>query len=119
MDDGCAFFARFHHPLKSDGVIFRHRRSHNENCVGVAEVLLRGGSSAASERGAQTGHRGAVSYTGLVADANHAQTSCKKFLDEVILFVIQSRAAEMTDGLGLHHRMAVLLLDEGVVARVP
>ena len=49
--------------------------------------------------GAQTGHSGAVSYTGLVADTNHAQTRGKELLDHVILFVVQSRAAEMSDGI--------------------
>ena len=66
--------ARFHHPLKSDRMIFGHGRSHDQNRVGVLQILLRRRGAAASEGGAQTGHRGAMSYPGLVADANHAQT---------------------------------------------
>ena len=89
--------ARLHHPLEADGMVLGHRRAHDEDGVGVGQILLRGGGAAASERCAQTGHGGAVSYPGLVADANHAQTSAEKFLDQVIFFVIESGAAEMRD----------------------
>ena len=40
--------------------------------------LLRRGGAAAPERGAQTGHGGAMSYPGLVADADHAQAGRRK-----------------------------------------
>ena len=43
------FLARLDGPLKSDGMVFRHRRSHDQNGVGVCEVLLRGGGAAAPE----------------------------------------------------------------------
>ena len=39
----------------------------------VLEVLLEVGRPASSERGAQTGHRGAVSYAGLVLDLHDAE----------------------------------------------
>ena len=55
----------------------------------LAKVLLRSGGAAASERGAQTGHRGAVSNSGLIADANHSQTGGEEFLDEVVFFAVQ------------------------------
>jgi len=41
------------------------------------QVLLRRGGPAATVRCAQTGHCGAVSNSGLVADANHAQAAGK------------------------------------------
>src|SRR4051794_27158445 len=60
-----------------------------------------------------------MSYTGLVADANHAQTSGEKFLDQVVLFVVERGAAKMRDGLVLHQRLAVLLFHEVALACVP
>ena len=56
VDDFGARLARFHHPLKSDRMIFRHGRTHDQNGVGVVQDLLRGGGAAAAERCAQTGH---------------------------------------------------------------
>ncbi len=73
VDDPGAALARRHYPLKSDRVLLRHGGAHDHDGVSVVQALLRGGGAAAAERGAQTGHRGAVSYTGLVADAVHAQ----------------------------------------------
>ena len=89
--------ARLHDPLEADRMVLGHRRSHDQDRVGVGEVLLRGRRAAASERGAQTGHGGAMSYTGLVADANHAQTAGEQLLDQVVLFVVEGRAAEVRD----------------------
>ena len=81
VDDGRTTLACLNHPLEADGMILRHRRSHNENGIGICQVLLCGGRTAASERGTQTGHRGAVSYTRLIAQADHAQTGGEQFLD--------------------------------------
>src|SRR4029077_12566515 len=58
--------SRLDDPLKSDGMILRHRLSHEEDCVGIGEILLRGRRAAPPKRGAQTGHRGAMSYSGLI-----------------------------------------------------
>ena len=83
-------------------MVLRHRRSHDQDCVGVTQVLLRSGSAASSKARPQTGDRGAVSYTGLVGDANHTQAGGKQLLDEVIFFDIESGAAEVSDSSRLH-----------------
>ena len=57
--------------------------------------------SAATEGGSQTGNRGAVSNTGLVLDLQCAQRG-EELLDEVVLLVVQGRAAEARDA----HRAA-------------
>ena len=62
--------------------------------------LGRRGCSAASVGGAQTGHGGAMSYTGLIADADHAEAGGEEFFDQVVFFVVESRAAEVGDGDG-------------------
>src|SRR5205085_2548515 len=59
----------------------------------VLEVLLECGGAAAAERGAQTGHRGAVSYARLVLDLDRAERS-EELLDEVDLLGVERRAAE-------------------------
>src|SRR5215470_14897917 len=97
MDDRCALLLRFHHPAKTDRVRFGHRGALDQNTIGVSQILLRGRSSASSEGGAQTGHRAAMSYAGLVGHADHAQASGEKLFDKIIFFVIQRRASEMTD----------------------
>ena len=65
--------------------------------------LLRRGRAASSEGGAQTGHRGAMSYSGLVADANQAQARGEQFFDQVIFFIVERRSAQMSDGFVVHH----------------
>ena len=89
------FFSRPPSPTGSHRVILGHVRSHDQDRIGIGQVLLRRGGAAAPKRCAQTGHGGAVSYTGLVADANHAQASGEKFLDQVVFFVVERRAAEV------------------------
>jgi hypothetical protein len=42
---------------------------------------LRGRSSAPAKGGAQTGHRAAMSYPGLVGHTDHAQASGEQFFD--------------------------------------
>src|SRR5262249_49099020 len=50
----------------------------------------------ASERGAQTGHRGAVSYAGLVLDLDDPEPHAQ-LLDEVVLLVVERGTAEVPD----------------------
>ncbi len=116
MNNLATALARFHHPLETDRVLLSHRRANNENGIRVRQRLLRRRCSATSYRGTQTGHRRTVSYSGLVADANHAQSPRKKFLQQIILFVVERRAAKMSDGLGLHQRLAIFRFLKAVFA---
>ena len=119
MNDGRAPLARCHHPLKADRVILSHRRSHDENGIGVRQVGLCGSRAAAPQRCAQTGHGRAMSYPGLVADANHAQTPTEKFLDQIVFFIIQSRAAQVSDGFGVHQLLAILFFHKRSLPALP
>ena len=85
----------------------------------LREILLRGGRAAAPERGAQTGHRGAVSYPGLVADADHPQAGGEQLLDQVVLFVVERRAAEVRDRRSSASAAGRRALVEGALARLP
>src|SRR5262249_12805821 len=60
------------------------------------EVLLEGRCAAAAERGPETRDRGAVSYPGLVLDRDDAERR-EQLLDQVVLFIVERRAAEAAD----------------------
>src|SRR5246500_4835989 len=111
--------SRFDHPLETDRVILRHIRAHNQNGVRIHKIARRSRRSASTERGAQTGHRRAVSYTGLVADADHAQAGREELFDQVVFFVIESRATKVRHGSRMHYDLSVPLLHEGALPRVP
>src|SRR5664279_6600204 len=76
---------------------FGHVRALNDDAIGVLQVLLEGGGPATTERSSQTGNGGAVSNTRLVLDLDRAQGR-EQFLDQVVLFVVERRAAEPGDG---------------------
>src|SRR5262249_18529835 len=65
VDDLRTALTGLHHPLDPDRVVLGHVRAHDRDAVRVHQILLEFGGPASSERGAQTGHRGAVSYAGL------------------------------------------------------
>ena len=112
MDDSRSSVASFKDPLEAHRMVLRHRGTHDKNSVGIGEVLLGGGRATASERCAQTGHSGAVSYARLVGNAYHSQSGTEQLLYKVILLVVEGGAAEMADGFGMHHRPAVFVLDK-------
>src|SRR6185437_12023175 len=56
-----------------------------------------GCASATAKRGAQTGHRTAMSYPGLVGHADHSQASSEKLFNQIILFVVERGATEVTN----------------------
>ena len=60
------FVARLKCPLESARMIFSRVGSHHQNDVGVLDVLPVVGHRASTERGGQTGHRGAVSNSSLM-----------------------------------------------------
>src|SRR6266404_6570195 len=119
MDDGRAALLCFHDPAKTDWMRLGHRRAFDQNAIRVGQILLRGRSSAPAEGGAQTGHRAAMSYPGLVGHTDHAQASGEKFFDEIVFFVIKSGAAEMTDRSRVIDCCPILLADEGALTRFP
>src|SRR6185369_15863027 len=43
----------------------------------------------------------------------------EEFFDQIVFFIVESCAAEMSDGLVLHQGLAVLLLDKASFARLP
>src|SRR6185436_12815811 len=71
-----------------------HVRALDEDAVGVLKGLLVVGGAAAPERGPQTGDRARVSYAGLVLDLHRAHRG-EGLLDEVVLLVVERRAAEV------------------------
>ena len=81
---------------KPDRVLLGHVRAHDQDAVGVLQVLLEGGGAAAPERGPQTGDRGAVSYAGLVLDRQRPHRG-EELLDQVVLLAVERRAAEEVD----------------------
>ncbi len=63
---------RHHGEAKSDGVRFRHVGTHEQNAIAVLQILLKSSSRSPAQRGAQTGHRSAVSNTSLIFYGNYA-----------------------------------------------
>src|SRR6202011_3093747 len=106
-------------PAETDRVGLGHRRPLDQNAIGISEILLRSCSSAPAEGGAQTGHRAAMSYPRLVGYADHPQAESEKFPDEIIFFVVERGAAEMTDCRRVVDRRAVFFMNERALARFP
>src|SRR5262245_50762705 len=75
VNDRRAVLLRFHYPAKTDWMRFGHRGTFDQNAICIRQILLSGRSSAPAERGAQTGHRAAMSYSGLVGHTDHAEAS--------------------------------------------
>src|SRR6185312_10304554 len=93
MDDRRAARFGFDHPLEADGVRLGHVGTLDDDAVRVLQVLLENRRAAATEAGPQTGHRAAVSYPCLVLDLQRPERG-EQLLDEVVLLVVQSGAAE-------------------------
>src|SRR4051794_20193267 len=86
-----------------------HVRAHDHDVVRVGQGLLEVGGAAASERGPETRDRGAVSYARLVLDL-HGPHRREELLDEVVLLVVERRAAEMREPEGALHANARVVL---------
>lgn len=65
----------------------------DKDAVTILQVLLKRSGRTATEACTETRHRGAVSYPGLVFDTDHSQ-GVEELRNEIVLFVIQRRAAE-------------------------
>ena len=97
MDEGRALVLCFHGPAETDRLRFGHIRSHEQDAVTVRHVLLVICGRTAAERGAQTGHRGAMSYSRLVFDRHDPQSAAEQLFNEVVFFVVDGGPAQRTD----------------------
>ncbi len=89
------------HPLEANGMALGHVGPLDDDAVGIGHVLQALCGAAAPERGSQTGNRGGVSNARLVFDLDRA-SGREELLDQVVLFVVQGRAAQGGDA----HRAA-------------
>ena len=119
MDNRGPLLFRFHYPAKTDRMRLGHGGAFDQNAIRVGQILLRSRSSATAEGGAQTGHRAAMSYPGLVGHTNHPQASGEKFFNEIIFFVIERGAAQMTDRCGVIDGGTLDLPDKCAFPRFP
>src|SRR5688572_16948814 len=119
MDDLRAMLNfRFHRPAECHGVVFRHVRAHDDDAVRVLHAAWIHGGGAAAESGPQTGDAGAVSYSRLVLDRDHAQAPHELLMD-VVELDLESRAAEREYRRRHVDELAVWqVLDERFVARL-
>src|SRR5258708_8170980 len=60
-----------------------------------------------------------MSYTGLIADADHSQPGSEKLFNQVVLFVVECRSAEVRHGRGMHHDFIVSFLNKRALTGVP
>src|SRR6187200_2685502 len=103
-----AALARLHRPAEADGVRLSEARALDPDQVGVLEILLEVGGAAAPERGPQTGDGGGVSYAGLVLDLDGAHRR-ERLLDQVVLLVVERRAAEVGEAHRAVHAPALVV----------
>src|SRR6185312_15352907 len=104
-----AALTRLHHPLVADRMALGHVRAHDHDAVRVLHVLLEGRCAAPAERGAQTGHRGRVSYARLVLDLDEAERR-HQLLDRVVLLIVEGRPAQVGDAHRPAQRAPLLVL---------
>jgi hypothetical protein len=74
-----------------------HVRTHEQDAIAVGHILLIICGRAAAERGAQTGHRSAMSYSRLVLDRHHSKAAAEQLLDEVVLLIVNRGPTQRAD----------------------
>src|SRR5918997_1274163 len=117
VDELRTLLAGDHGVPKAHRVGLGHVRALDNDAVGVLQVHEVGGGAAPTVRDAQTGHRGAVSYTRLVGDLGKPH-GVEQLGDEVILLVVYRRAADGGDRKRAVELPALLVcLLKGLVAR--
>ena len=79
-------------------MIFRGVATHDQNDIGVGDIGPAVRHGPAAERGGQTGHRGAVSKTGLIFVSDDSETEAK--LAEQVVDLIGVGAAADHGGIG-------------------
>ena len=80
VDDLRAALLGLHHPLEADRVLLGHVRAHDQDAVGVLQVLLERGGAAAPERGPQTGDRASECHMRAWFSIETAPSAVKNFL---------------------------------------
>ncbi len=119
MDELRAALPRHHWEAKSHGMRLCHVRSHDQNAVAILQIFLQAGGRPAAQCSAQTGHRCAVSYPGLVFDRHNSHAGIPQLLHQIIFFHIERRPAQAKHVAHMIHHIALfVLLDEAALARV-
>ncbi len=106
-----------HDPLEADRVRLGEIGALDDDAVRVLEILHEGGRPAAPERGTEAGDRGAVAHPGLILHLDHAEAG-QQLLDQVVLLVVEGRAAQAGDAERPGDPPAVLLPLPGVTAQL-
>src|SRR5918994_1614888 len=86
VDESGALLLGDHGVPETHGVGLRHVGAFDQDAVGILQVLQVGGGAAPTVRDAQTGHRGAVSYSCLVGNSHEPQRM-EELGYEVVLLV--------------------------------
>src|SRR5919201_6033602 len=94
-------------PAEADRMRLRHVAPHDQDGIGVRQVLLEGRRPTPAETCPQTGDGRTMSYAGLVLDRYHAQAAGEQLLDQVVLLVIHGCAAQGCDGGGVIDQFAL------------
>ena len=93
---------------KADRVGLGHVRALDHDAVGVLQVPREGRGAAATEGGAEPDHRRAVTDPRLVLHLDHPERR-PELLDQVVLLVVEGRAAEARDAEAAPHALALAL----------
>ena len=95
---GVAIALGLHDEAEPDRVVLRRVASHGQDDIGVGNVGPAVGHGPAPECGGQTGHRRAMSYTGLLFQGNDAQPGAEGFYQQVVILIGVGAAADDTHG---------------------
>src|SRR4051794_14534899 len=117
MDERRATGLRLHHPLESHRVGLGEVAAFDDDAVGILHVHEAGGRATAAEGRSHAGDGRAVAQPGLVLHLDDAQGR-PELLDEVVLLVVQRRAAEVGDAHRAVGAVPVQLLLPGLPARL-
>ena len=116
---GVAISLRLHDETETDGMVFSRIATHRQHDIRIADVGPAVGHRSSSERGGQTGHRRAVSYSGLLLDRDDTQTGAEGFDEEVIELVGIGAAADDADsGQRVDRLPAGILARQAAASRV-
>src|SRR5262249_45742911 len=116
---GVAVTLRLHDEAEAHRVVFCRVAAHDQDQVGVADIGPTIGHRPAPESGGQTGHRRAVSYSGLLLEGDHSEPSPGCLYQQIVVLVRVGAAADDADGRQRVDRLPlVVLLHQLGVARV-